>query len=107
MSTPEQVFHFALPEEWAAALALGRYEPAGLAREGFIHCATPAQIPGVIARHLRGRGARVRLTLDAARLGEALRYDWSAASGDHYPHVYGPIALDAVLAEMPFDPDAA
>lgn len=103
---PEIIFHFARPEEWAAAQTLGRYEPASLARDSFIHCATLAQIPGVTARHLRGRGACVKLSLNAACLGESLRYDWSDKSNDHYPHVYAPIALACVLATEPFDPDA-
>ena len=99
---PAIVYHFAAPADWAAAQARGEYAPASLAREGFLHCATQAQLAGVIERHQRGRGALLRLSLDAAALGAALRYDWSARSGDHYPHVYGPIPLHAVRAAEPF-----
>lgn len=98
------LFHFALPAEWQAAQANGTYQPAAFDREGFIHCATEAQIEGVIERHLRGHGPRVRLQLDPARLREALRWEWSAASNDLYPHVFAAIPLDAVLQAVPFDP---
>lgn len=100
-----EVFHFADPEEWRAAQSSGSYTPVGLADEGFIHAATQAQIPGVVDRHLRGRGPRVRLTLDSLALGEALQWEWSNASGDIYPHVFGPIPLSAVIASVAFDPD--
>ncbi|MEI2453270.1 DUF952 domain-containing protein [Lysobacter firmicutimachus] len=100
---PALVYHFAAPADWAAAQARGEYAPESLAREGFLHCATQAQLAGVIERHQRGRGALLRLSLDAAALGAALRYDWSARSGDHYPHVYGPIPLHAVRAVEPFE----
>lgn len=100
------ILHFATPADWEAAQATGVYAPAGYASEGFIHCATPAQVAGVVERHLRGRGPRLKLLLDPGAFGEALCYEWSEASNDLYPHLYCPIPLDRVLAVEPFDPDA-
>ncbi len=82
----------------------GRYAPSGWETEGFIHCATRAQLSGVVARHLRDRTDLVLLMLNAACLGNALRYDWSEASGDWYPHVTAAIPIAAVTAVHPFDP---
>lgn len=98
----ETVYHFAAPDDWAQAQREGVYAPAALRRDGFLHCATAAQLPGVIERHQRGRGPLVLLHLDAAALGAALRYDPSPRSGEAYPHVYGPIALDAVRSAEAF-----
>jgi uncharacterized protein (DUF952 family) len=99
---PDTVYHFADPADWAQAQTAGAYAPDALRHDGFLHCATQVQLAGVVERHQRGRGARVLLTLDAAVLGDALRYDWSERSGDHFPHVYGPIPLSAVRATEPF-----
>jgi uncharacterized protein (DUF952 family) len=99
------IYHFAAPQDWAEAQRHGHYAPAGLAAEGYIHAATDAQLDGVIERHLRGRGPRVRLTLDAEVLRPVLVFEWSDASGDLYPHLFGPIPLAAVVAAEPFDPD--
>ena len=99
---PDTIFHFATPADWQRAQASGAYAPDGWTREGFVHCATQAQLDGVIERHQRGRGALLRLSIDAAALGAALRYDWSERSGDYFPHVYAPIPLDAVRAVEPF-----
>ena len=99
------LFHFADPADWNAAQARGSYQPSSFASEGFIHCATEAQVPGVVQRHLRGKGKRVRLRLDPAALREQLKWEWSSASGDLYPHLFAPIPLAAVLAAEPFDAD--
>lgn len=104
---PAILFHFASRRDWAEAQSSEHYRAPSLASEGFIHCATRSQIPGVIRRHLQGRTDLVRLTLDAARLEPALRYEWSDASRDEYPHVHGPIPMNAVIAVELFDPTQA
>ncbi len=104
---PSILFHFAARSDWADAQATEEYRAPSLATEGFIHCATRAQIPGVIQRHLQGRANLVRLTLDATRLEPWLRYEWSEASGDDYPHIYGPIPMNAVISVELFEPTAA
>lgn len=103
----DALFHFAEPSDWECARERGEYSPPGLATEGFIHAATAEQIPGVVERHLRGRGPRVRLTLDADALRPLLVFEWSNASNDLYPHLFGPIPLAAVVAAEPFDPDSS
>lgn len=104
---PSILFHFAARRDWAEAQSEDVYRAPSLASEGFIHCATRTQIPGVIQRHLQGRSDLVRLTLDASRLAPWLRYEWSEASRDEYPHVYGPIPMAAVIAVELFDPTDA
>ena len=104
---PSILFHFAARRDWAEAQSEDAYRAPSLASEGFIHCATRTQIPGVIQRHLQGRRDLVRLTLDASRLAPWLRYEWSEASRDEYPHVYGPIPMAAVIAVELFDPTDA
>jgi len=101
-----RIYHFADPDEWRAAQAATHYAPASFASEGFIHLATEAQLAGVIERHLRGRGPRVRLMLDPQKCGSALLWEWSDASGDVYPHLTAPITRDAVLEAVDIDPDA-
>lgn len=100
-----QIFHFAQSADWQRAQIEGVYAPPGLSREGFIHAATAAQIPGVIARHLRGGGEKIQLTLDPAALRDSLQWEWSEQSNDLYPHIFGTIPLAAVIAAVHFDPD--
>lgn len=99
------LFHFARPDDWQAAKESGEYRPAELAKDGFIHCATEAQVAGVVERHLRGRGPRIRLQLDPRALRDHLKWEWSTASHDLYPHLFAGIPLSAVLDALPFNPD--
>jgi len=98
------IYHFALPAEWQAAQSASHYAPSAFASDGFIHLATEPQIAGVIERHLRGRGPRVRLKLDAQRCGADLLWEWSDRSADVYPHLIAPIPLAAVIEAVEFDP---
>lgn len=100
-----RIFHFALPAAWQRAQAGDLYAPDDMAREGFIHAATAEQIPGVTERHLRGKGPRILLTLDCALVADILQWEWSDASGDLYPHLFGPIPLTAVIEVAEFDPE--
>ncbi|MBD8525764.1 DUF952 domain-containing protein [Pseudomarimonas arenosa] len=103
---PALIYHFARPEEWQAAQASGHYRPSEFSDEGFIHCATEAQIAGVVQRHLRGKGPRIKLSIDPLALGDSLHYEWSEASQDLYPHIFAALPLAAVRAVQAFDPDA-
>jgi uncharacterized protein (DUF952 family) len=97
MST-DIIFHFAQPDDWQRAQAIGFYSPMHWQGKGFIHCATQEQIPGVIERHLKARGAFIKLSLNAESLKPNLRYEWSDISLDHYPHIYAEIMLSSVIA---------
>lgn len=99
------IFHIAEPEAWAAAQTAGQYRAASLADEGFIHLSTRAQLPATAARFYSGRADLVLLAVDPARLTAPLRYE-EGEPGQRFPHLYGPLNLDAVLAAYPFAPQA-
>jgi uncharacterized protein (DUF952 family) len=107
------ILHITTRAEWDAARAAGSYRPTSLAREGFIHCSTPAQAVGSAARYFRGRTDLILLCIDESRVAGDLRYEPPAAvggapdprAGERFPHLYGPLALDAVVRIVPFPCD--
>lgn len=106
--TSGRLLHMAEPDAWAAAPADGAYRPASLATEGFVHCSTEAQLAGTYRRYYEGRTDLVLLEVDPARLGGA-EVRWEEGSGgERFPHVYGPIPVEAVrsavVLEPPVDP---
>ena len=107
MSTGSQgltVLHLAEVAHWQEALGTGEYRWSTLGRtlqhEGFIHCSTPEQVPGVLARYYSAYpGDLVLLTVDPDLLASPLRWDVvDTVTGERFPHVYGPITTDAVTS---------
>jgi uncharacterized protein (DUF952 family) len=99
------IFHVCRREEWAAAARAGSYEGSGQdAADGFIHFSTAAQVEESAAKHRAGQAGLVLLAVDPARLGDALRWEPSRR-GELFPHLYGPLPLDAVLSvdDLPLD----
>ena len=89
----------------------GCYEPPSLRTEGFVHCSTREQTPVTAERYFRGLTDLVLLWIDPSRLTAELRLEPPANSQDEraremFPHVYGPINLDAVLRVVDFPCDS-
>ncbi len=97
------IMHICAGSEWVAALKNAAYRADSLAESGFIHCSLPSQILGVANRYYAGRRDLVLLWIDPNRLQAEVR--WEASEDGIYPHVYGPINVDAVTAALDFLPD--
>lgn len=100
------IVHLALAHEWEAAVASGGpYERStvgrSLAEEGFIHCCTGDQLAATVQRHLHGRDDVLALVLDPARVDDLLRFEDLHDAGEAFPHLYGPLPLDAVVEVVP------
>ena len=106
---PSPLLHIATAADWEEAQARGRYEPASLASEGFVHCSWPAQIAGVAARFFRGQPGLVLLVIDAERVRCPIRHENLEGGDGLFPHVYGALELDAVIEvrRLRTDPDGA
>src|SRR5262245_14893409 len=96
------VYKVLRPHEWSAALATGVFagSPAD-AKDGFIHLSAAHQVRGVCERHFAGENDLLLLTVEADRLGPALKWETSH-KGEAYPHLYGtlPLALIRSVAEI-------
>ncbi len=105
-----RVLHIADADDWTAAREAGRYEVSSrgktLTDEGFIHTSTSRQVGGVLASFYADVDpGRLRLlVLDVARLeqaGSPVRWDDVPGAPAPFPHVYGPIEPEAVVAVLP------
>ena len=94
------LFHIATIDDWEARSEIA-YRPAGLADEGFVHCSVRRQLPGVAERYYRGRDDLLLLSLDPAGLTTDVVWEDTSGRGQRFPHVYGPIALTAVVGVEP------
>ena len=70
-----------------------------------IHCSTRAQVLPVAEKFYKGQSGLILLGIDPARLSSALKWEppfegappSGVSSADLFPHIYGPLDLDAVL----------
>jgi glutathione S-transferase len=100
----DPLLHLAVASEWERARAAGAYDRStidtSLAEEGFIHCSFAHQVQATADRYYRGRDDIVLLAIDPARIDAEVLVE-EAASGERFPHVYGPIPVDAVVSARP------
>ena len=106
------ILHLASNDAWLAAVKMGAYHAEGLSTEGFIHCSTASQIVGVANTFYHGQRGLVLLVIDPEKLEAELKWEppaepepTHAREGELFPHIYGPLNLDAVKNVIPFEPD--
>jgi uncharacterized protein (DUF952 family) len=69
-------------------------------RDGYIHFSAAGQLAETAQKHFAGEPGLLLLTVEAARLGPALKWE-PARGGALFPHLYGPLRLEAVVAVEP------
>ncbi|MGL5734767.1 MAG: DUF952 domain-containing protein [Beijerinckiaceae bacterium] len=86
---------------WAEAEQHGQFQgaPVDLA-DGYIHFSTAAQARETAAKHFAGQRDLFLIAVDAAALGDALKWELSRG-GALFPHLYAPLPLAAVLWVKP------
>ncbi len=96
-----EILHITSSSAWAASQDQSRHVDPSLESEGFIHCSEAHQVLGPANRLYQSRTDLVLLKIDTERLSKRLVYEDSYGHGS-FPHVYGPINLDAVVDVVPF-----
>ena len=100
------VAHITTRAAWAAALAAGEYTAPSLGTQGFIHCSRPdGQLVRVADFLYRGQPDLVVLLIAPERLRPELRWEGFEPGSDLFPHLYGPLNLDAVVDVLDFPPE--
>ena len=107
------VLHLASNIDWLAAVKQGEYRAVSLSTEGFIHCSTESQIVDVANAFYHGQHGLVLLVLNPDKLTSELKWEppahpnpeRAAVIGDElFPHIYGPLNVDAVTQIILFEP---
>jgi uncharacterized protein (DUF952 family) len=103
----ETVYHITEGASWAGARTAGEYAPSSLAVEGFIHASTREQVVETANLFYARQDGLVLLCIDPAKLTAPLKREAPANSGHRdgaglFPHIYGPLNLDAVTQVLDF-----
>ena len=89
------LFHIVSAADWARRGET--YTPSSFACDGFIHCSTAAQVDRVANRLFHGRADLLLLTIEPGRVRAHIRYENLEGGDEQFPHIYGPLNLDAVV----------
>ena len=91
---------------WNAARTAGVFKGSAVdERDGFIHLSGADQAQQTARLYFKGQLDLVLLTVDADRLGEALKWEPSRG-GALFPHLYGALPVDAVIEARVLELDA-
>lgn len=104
-----KIYHITAQADWEKARQAGQYTAASLGQEGFIHASTAEQVAGTANLFFKGQSGLVLLVIDTERTKPEIRFDTVQTHGaeQKFPHIYGPLNLDAVVDVFDFQADAA
>ncbi len=109
------ILHIIPREQWANLQGQSEYEGDTLKSEGFIHFSTPKQVVMVANARFKGHTGLQLLVVDPAKLRAELKYEppyetnpdgaiAAQARDQLFPHLFGPLNLDAVVRAVDFEP---
>lgn len=105
---PRLVYRLCHADDWSAAQAQGELAPnAADTRDGFIHLSASHQVAGTAARHYATVRPLVLLTIDGHRLPRGQLVWEPSRDGQDFPHLYGPLPIQAVAAAAALTDDAS
>jgi uncharacterized protein (DUF952 family) len=105
----ERIYKVVSREQWAEAGQAGTFRGAPIdLQDGFIHFSAAGQVVETVAKHFAGQTDLLLIEIDAAALGEALKWEVSRG-GDLFPHLYGSLPLESVhsVVDLPLGSDGA
>ena len=106
--TEDEIFHLAMPDDWAAAKPVSEYRISTrgktLDEVGFVHCSFALQLEGVANRFYADVAELVLLQIEPELLEAEVRVESTTPGSDEkFPHVYGPIPTSAVISTTWWD----
>jgi len=95
------IYHITKEDKWIDAQAKGTFVAESLATEGFIHCSTESQIPGVLQRFYQGQNDLVKLKIEKSKVERPLIFELAGSINEVFPHIHGAINLNAIVEVTP------
>lgn len=99
------ILHITQRKQWEQAKPFQIYCGDTLDSEGFIHCSTPMQVVKVANSFFLNQKGLVLLCIDSDQVQSEIKYE-GFEGNELFPHIYGPLNLDAVSKVLSFEPNA-
>ncbi|WP_035534495.1 DUF952 domain-containing protein [Haloglycomyces albus] len=99
------IWHVTRASDWHVAQDNGEYTVStkgiSLAQQGFIHASLAHQVARVANVVHVDDNDLIVLGIDVARLGAPVKYEAPPDEDEEFPHIYGPLNLNAVVSVQP------
>jgi len=96
------ILHICTRTVWKEAVLSGEYEGDTLELEGFIHCSELQKVIEVANYVFGGQKDLILLEIDSNKVASEIKYE-DPGVGEKYPHIYGPLNIDAVIKIHDFE----
>ncbi len=70
--------------------------------DGYIHLSSGSQLAATLDKHYIGVEGLMLAAVDLSRLGDTVRWE-PARGGQLFPHIYGPLPIEAVVSVAPLE----
>ncbi|MDN5200490.1 DUF952 domain-containing protein [Fulvivirgaceae bacterium BMA10] len=90
------IYHIANPDNWQKAEKEGFYSDQSLQTQGFIHASDYDQVIATSERYFERSQELLLLAIDPEKVRPEIKYERSPERNELFPHIYGPINLDAI-----------
>ena len=97
------ILHITRSEQWREAKLAGIYRGDTLDSQGLIHCSTQRQLIGVANSLFKAQRGLVLLCIESDKVKAEIKYEGTGK--ELYPHIYGPLNIDAVIKVLGFEPN--
>lgn len=102
----EFIYHITARSSWFETEGTHEYKADSIEKEGFIHCSKASQILRVANQYYPNQHGLVILMIDPKELKADVRWEPGTDKADElFPHIYGPVNVDAVRQVFDFEPD--
>jgi uncharacterized protein (DUF952 family) len=102
----ENLYHIARASDWNDAVKNGTYEVGSLhhsfLQDGFIHLCYNHQVNVIADQIYHGTSDLLLLKIDPAKLAAEVRAEMAINPPEMFPHLYGPLNTNAVIAVEPY-----
>ncbi|MFL0419446.1 DUF952 domain-containing protein [Sphingomonas sp. 179-I 2A4 NHS] len=103
MSRPVTAYKVLTADQMAALERDGSFAGAPVdVADGYIHLSTAAQLTETVDKHFAGQHDLHVAAVDLEALGDQIRWEESRG-GQLFPHLYGTLTLDTVVAYSPLE----
>ena len=105
---PEEmlIYHISIKKDWDHAIREKAYTSESLIKEGFIHASDYNQLLLTAEMYYSEDVPLVLLAIDPEKLKSPVKYELAVTRDSLFPHIFGPVNLEAVVQAVPFGKDS-